>query len=440
MKLKNYQLLGIKFLKTARRALVVLPTGAGKTFIGMKASEDILASGGTLLVLCPLSLVSQWQDNVKGLMPRARVVSFSQLHKQLDLIKRVKPKITIVDEPKPLKSITNVFQLITQIKSPYRFILDATPIENSLQECWFLFRWLKPELFGSLENFNNNFVTRSGVYKNMDKFRSLVGKHIYQPKVAQTRGRVLKFVQVEPIFDLENQLEYDELRDTLRNSLKYSHKHPQALLRAMGKISKLRSFLGDVNKGGKAKVNKLVDFLLENPDRRGVIFCYKRDTVKEVVRRLRDEDICAEPFMGDTSAARRGELGKEFNQGKIRCLVATSAGERGIDLPTGNLIVHFDLPWTRAAYDQRDRVSRLSSDQADHTLIMTLILRNTVEVLIWSIIAAKHELMVKPFDNNVTDLVIKRDSWSKFLNTFIGGIGSGKINEETGEGIWFSRG
>ncbi len=436
-RLRIYQRRSISFLCRAKRAILVLPTGKGKTVIAIKSAARV---GGNLLVVCPLSLVKQWESKLKGEVGSFKVVSFSQLHNQLVNILKVKPRVTIVDEPKPLKNMTRVFELMLKIKSPYRFILDATPLENNLVEYWYLFRWLKPSVFGGIDTFNSDFITRPGVYKNMDKFRDRVNAYVCQPKVAEVRARVLKFIHVKPTFDFEHQVEYDLLCDRLKVALKSAGKHPNALLRAMGKISKLRSFLGDVKKGGKPKVSLLVDFLRANPDRRGIIFCYKRETVSEVVKELRKHVCKAEPFMGNLSAIKREKLRNSFNAGEIRCLVATSAGERGIDLPTGNLIVHFDLPWTRAAYDQRDRVSRMSSDQSDHTVILTLILKNTVEVLMWSIIAAKHELMVKPFDKNITDLVIKKDSWSKFLNTFIGGIGSGKVNEKTGEGVWFSRG
>lgn len=440
IELTDYQLRGVDFVEEQRRGLVVLGVGKGKTEIALSGAERLKCR---TLVVCTKSLVKQWESVIKDRLPFFMVVPYTQLEQRLEQIKEFKADLCIVDEPKPLKSYTRVFEFMTQhIRPRRRLVLDATPIENKLEEAWFLFRWLKPSLFGSLENFNSMFVIRNGRYKNLQKFRELIAPHVYRPKTAEPRKRKFYHIRVTPKFTEEGKDEYLELCVMLRSHLMAAKKKKslQALNFGMGKISKLRAFLGDPQQGGAAKFKELRKLIENNPDRRGVIFVYKKDTAKMIVRRLNKYGYKAEAYTGTLSSKKREELREGFNEKAFRFLVATSAGERGVDLPTGNLVVHFDLPWTRAAYDQRDRVSRLSSDQEVESMIVTLILRDTIEEVMWSIVAAKRRLMIEPFESTEDDLVITRKSWLQFVTKFLGVKDDGNINEETGEGLWFSRG
>jgi SNF2 family DNA or RNA helicase len=440
IKLRGYQEAGVDFVEAQRRGIVILGVGKGKTEIALRGAERLRCK---TLVVCTKSLVKQWETVAKDRLPFFMVVPFSQLERRYADIVAFEPELCVVDEPKPLKSYTRVFELMERIRPRRRLILDATPIENKLDEAWFLFRWLKPKLFGSLENFRSMFVTSNGRYKNMNKFRELIAPHVYRPKTAEPRDRKFYHLRVDPVFSEIGTYEYMELCQRLHSLLKVARKKKslRAVNMIMGKISKLRSLLGDPSHGGLAKYRALAALIKANPKRRGVIFVYKRDTAKMITKKLRGLGYAAETFDGGLSTKKREAFRTGFNEGTIQFLVATCAGERGLDLPTGNLIVHFDLPWTRASYDQRDRISRLSSDQSEHSLIVTIILKDTVEEIIWSIIAAKRKLMIEPFDSDADDLVIHRKSWYDFLTKFLKmEDDDGSINEETGEGFWFSRG
>jgi SNF2 family DNA or RNA helicase len=440
IKLKPYQEEGVEFVTNERRALIILGVGKGKTEIALRGAERLKCR---TLVVCTKSLVKQWETVIKDRLPFFIVVPFSRLERDYEKIKEFNAELCIVDEPKPLKSYTRVFEIMQKIKPRRRIVLDATPIENKLEEVWFLFKWLKPNLFGSLENFRSMFVTSSGKFKNMSKFREMLAPHVFRPKTVEPRKRRFFHLRAEPNFSAERAEEYQELCQRLHSLLKTARKKKslRAVNLSMGKISKLRSFLGDVDTGGVSKIKALLRLIKQNPTRRGVIFVYKRETAKEITRRLNKHGYKAETFDGNLSTKKREAFRQNFNEGAIQFLVATSAGERGLDLPTGNLVVHFDLPWTRAAYDQRDRVSRLSSDQGEHSLIVTLILRDTVEEVIWSIIAAKQKLMIEPFNPKRDTLIITRKSWYEFLTKFLNlEEADGYVNEKTGEGVWFSRG
>jgi hypothetical protein len=439
MILKLYQLRGRDFLLRHKRALVVMPTGSGKSEVVLLLLRKLRQPAW---VVCPKSLVGQWQKHVADL-PEVRIFSFPTVQYHIELLDSLeRPEIIVIDEPKPLKSNTAVFEnmLKYNIRAPRRIILDATPLENHLEELWFLFRWLAPKVLGPYEDFLAQHVTGAGRYRGMRELRVKVADHVFRPKVGAPRDRKLMFIPVVPDFPAEVAREHEELCRRLTNSLKASAKSGSfsALNRSRGLISKLRSFLGDPTRGASAKIDELRVFLLQHSDRRGIIFVYKRETAKLLKEALNADGHAAEVFDGSLSAKRREELKDRFNKGSLRFLVATSAGERGMDLPTGNLVVHFDLLWTRASYDQRDRVSRLSSERAP-AWIVTFILKGTVDEVLWSIISSKQKLMLAPFAGDSDELVINKYSWQRFLKERLE-VTNGPVDEETGEGVWFSRG
>lgn len=438
VRLELYQVRGRDFVLANKRALIVMPTGTGKSLIVVEALKRLKQPAW---IVCPKSLLGQWRKNLENTTD-VQVFSFSMLQHRIEEISKLpQPEIIVVDEPKPLKSNTIVLEhmLKYKIRAPRRIVLDATPIENDLEELWFLFRWLAPKVFGPYAEFMERYVTRAGRYKNMEELRELVAPYVFRPKVPPPRDRKLLFVPVAPQFSKEAGIEHEQLCSALLRSLEQAakSKNMSAVNRSRGLISRLRSFLSDPLRGAAGKVQRLVQFIDEHPDRRGIIFVFKRDTAKYLKEQISDKGHTVEVFDGRLSAKQRDELREKFNSGALRFLVATSAGERGMDLPSGNLVVHFDLLWTRASYDQRDRVSRLSSER-DPAWIVTFILKDTVDEVLWSIISKKQRLMLAPFAGTGDELKITKYSWQRFLKERE--AKNGKVDEETGEGVWFSRG
>ncbi|KAI3318603.1 hypothetical protein HD806DRAFT_549027 [Xylariaceae sp. AK1471] len=127
------------------------------------------------------------------------------------------------------------------------------------------------------------------------------------------------------------------------------------------------------------KVIKLVEHLKENVDAKKdkcVIFAEQRLTVALLT------DIFNQPGLGiqcyragrlmGSAGSSSGDLGmtlaeqkstiKQFRNGELNCLFATSAGEEGIDIPDCNVVIRFDLYKTVIQYIQsRGRARRIDS-------------------------------------------------------------------------------
>ncbi|KAI1177932.1 hypothetical protein F4777DRAFT_586951 [Nemania sp. FL0916] len=127
------------------------------------------------------------------------------------------------------------------------------------------------------------------------------------------------------------------------------------------------------------KVNKLVEHLNQNfnPETdKCVVFAEKRLTVALLADLFQQPGLSirgyrAGKLMGSVSNS-SGDLGmtlseqkfaiREFRDGELNCLFATSAGEEGIDIPNCNIVIRFDLYKTVIQYIQsRGRARRIDS-------------------------------------------------------------------------------
>lgn len=65
------------------------------------------------------------------------------------------------------------------INAKNRIALSGTPIENNLTELYSLFRFLNPTMFGSLQEFNNNYIVPIQKYGDTETIQELRKKYIH---------------------------------------------------------------------------------------------------------------------------------------------------------------------------------------------------------------------------------------------------------------------
>ncbi|NJK83485.1 MAG: hypothetical protein HC912_06330 [Saprospiraceae bacterium] len=64
------------------------------------------------------------------------------------------------------------------LKSKYRLALSGTPVENNLGELYSLFRFLNPTMFGSINQFNRDYLTPIQKYNDKIAMQHLRKKYI----------------------------------------------------------------------------------------------------------------------------------------------------------------------------------------------------------------------------------------------------------------------
>ena len=89
---------------------------------------------------------------------------------------------------------------------------------------------------------------------------------------------------------------------------------------------------------------------------RVLVFVATRYACDHVADKLRRNGLEAAAFHGDASQGARARTLADFKAGRIRVLVATDLGARGIDIARLPVVVNYDLP--RAADDYTHRIGR----------------------------------------------------------------------------------
>ncbi len=110
--------------------------------------------------------------------------------------------------------------------------------------------------------------------------------------------------------------------------------------------------------------------LAAHPESRIIVFATYRDTVQTLVDALSGCGIACERFVGQASRdTERGLTQKEqieilsrFREGEFRCLIATSVGEEGLDVPSTDMVIFYEaVPSEIRSIQRKGRTGRSGS-------------------------------------------------------------------------------
>ena len=100
---------------------------------------------------------------------------------------------------------------------------------------------------------------------------------------------------------------------------------------------------------------KIIDHLFQNGDlKRVIIFCGKKDRVKDINRALQRLKINCAPMHSDLTQQERDDVMYRFKAGQVDVLVATDIVARGIDIDDIAIVINYDVP-----HDAEDYVHRI---------------------------------------------------------------------------------
>ncbi|MGC9309896.1 MAG: DEAD/DEAH box helicase [Candidatus Nanoarchaeia archaeon] len=149
------------------------------------------------------------------------------------------------------------------------------------------------------------------------------------------------------------------------------------------------------------KLDKLVEIINQNKDKKILIFSQYRDTVNKIKSSL-PKQVKPEIFVGQakkTSGNKTTGLNQEqqkqliekFASGEINCLISTSIGEEGLDIPEVDLVIFYEpIPSAIRAIQRRGRTARLQKGA-----LKILVTKNTRDESYYYASRAKEKKMHK---------------------------------------------
>jgi hypothetical protein len=133
----------------------------------------------------------------------------------------------------------------------------------------------------------------------------------------------------------------------------------------------------DKNPKAQETVKMCMDYVREQ-GKQGVVFSASSEGAAMLAEQLRGQGVNVGVIDGSLSAQQKSEERLKFTakgaeRGEYDILIATDAAQTGLNLASGRFLIHYDVPMTKKAYDQRSaRIHRLGqiADTDIHTMML----------------------------------------------------------------------
>jgi superfamily II DNA or RNA helicase len=440
--LRDYQLRGVTWLAELTGeglgACLADDMGLGKTVtliaLHLHRRQRRLATGPTLVV-CPTSLLGNWEAEVRRFAPGTPVRRFHGTARDLSdvtdgfvlttygtmrrdcapgasgVLAAVRWDMVVADEAQHIKNATSATaKHLRTIPSRARVALTGTPVENDLTELWAILDWTVPGLLGSRAAFRKVWAApiEAGVDPAIARqFAQLVEPFLLRrrksdpgiapelpPKtetdqiVGLTREQVVLYeALVRDSMERIETADEDTRRGlvlTLLTGLKQICNHPAHYLRqAAGKLR------------GRSEKLELLDELLGTILAEGgsvLVFTQYVAMARLLERHFAEAGIPTLFLHGGTPARGRERMVAEFQAGGVPVfLLSLRAGGTGLNLTRADHVIHVDRWWNPAVEDQAtDRAHRIGQTRA--VQVHRLVTEGTIEQKIGELLARKRSL------------------------------------------------
>ncbi|GAA2785818.1 DEAD/DEAH box helicase [Kitasatospora sp. CM 4170] len=435
--LRPYQRRGLAWLDALGRlglgAVLADDMGLGKTVqtLALLALEQQRGATGPTLLVCPMSLVGNWQREAARFAPGLRVhvhhgadrsapdrsadlviTTYGLVQRDAAELRAIRWRRIVADEAQHIKNpAARQSRALRSLRSGPRIALTGTPVENRLAELHAVLDFANPGLFGSAESFKERFsipVEQAGSVEAAARLRRLSGPFLLRrsksdPQIAQDLPAKQEFT-VHCSLTAEQAGLYRavvaDLLERLRGMRGVERKG--AVLAAIGRLKQVCNHPAQLLHDGTAvagrsgKVERLVEVLEEAlaEGDRALVFTQYAEFGAMLQPHLRErlgEDV---PYLhGGVPKGRRDELVERFQRpdGARVFLLSLRAGGTGLNLSAANQVIHLDRWWNPAVEDQAtDRAHRIG--QRRDVQVRRLVCVGTVEERIDELLAAKRGL------------------------------------------------
>jgi SNF2 family DNA or RNA helicase len=406
--------------------------GLGKTIgvIALHLHRQQSGRIGPLLVVCPASLLGNWEREFNRFAPTARVRRYHGGARHLDdlaagevvlatygiarrdreTLASVPWDLVVADEAQHAKNPrARIARAMRMLPAGARVALTGTPIENRLSELWAILDWTTPGLLGSLDAFRRDVAVPIERYRDPDataRLARLVHPFVLRrrkadPDVAPELPAKTETDLVVPMSEEQVTLYEAVVRETmaeiaasdgiarrglvlkLLTALKQICNHPAQYLRQSGPLA---------GRSGKLEgFDELIDVIVAEGEA-VLVFSQYVAMARLLERHLERAGVATLFLHGQVPPRRRDDLVARFQAGEVPVfLLSLRAGGVGLNLTQATHVIHYDRWWNPAVEDQAtDRAHRIGQTAA--VQIHRLISEGTVEDRIATLIEAKREL------------------------------------------------
>ncbi|WP_329273942.1 DEAD/DEAH box helicase [Streptomyces sp. NBC_01451] len=398
------------------------------------------ATAGPTLVVCPASLLGNWQREAARFAPSTPVrryhggdrhlddlagdeivlVTYGVLRRDREVLAETAWSLVAADEAQHVKNPYAVTaRELRALPARARVALTGTPVENNLSELWALLDWTTPGLLGPLTAFRDRYARPIEAGEDpeaAERLSRLVRPFLLRrrksdPGIAPELPPKTETDRVVSLTAEQTSLYEAVVRETmariaesegiarrglvlkLLTALKQICNHPAQYLREHRlKEHGLRRSTPLRGRSGKLE---LLDELLDTITAEGesvLVFTQYKQMASLLEKHLAERGMPTLFLHGGTPVARREEMVERFQRGEVPVfLLSLKAAGTGLNLTRATHVVHYDRWWNPAVEDQAtDRAYRIGQDRP--VQVHKLIAEGTVEDKVAKLLESKRAL------------------------------------------------
>jgi superfamily II DNA or RNA helicase len=417
--------------------------GLGKTItlIALHLHRREAGDERPTLVVCPASLLGNWEDEIARFAPGTAVRRFHGSARSLAgleggfvlttygtmradhtasgstrhdtaRLRDVDWGLVVADEAQHVKNpASSTARALRAIPGTARVALTGTPVENNLTELWAILDWAIPGLLGSRNAFRKVWAApiESGVHEAKTRqFADLVSPFVLRRKKSDpgiapelppktetdhplglTREQtVLYEAFVKDTMERIERADEDTRRGlvlSLLTGLKQICNHPAQFLKQSGAV----------RLSGRSHKLDLLDELLSTILAEGgaaLVFTQYVAMARLLEAHLDRAGITHQLLHGGTPVRSRDAMVRDFQAGEVPVfLLSLKAGGTGLNLTRADHVIHVDRWWNPAVEDQAtDRAYRIGQDKP--VQVHRMVTRGTIEERIAELLTRKRAL------------------------------------------------
>ena len=429
--LRDYQKYGYKWLKYLTDnnlgACLADDMGLGKTLQAIALLSNLHEEKKKKsMVIMPKSLIYNWENEIKKFAPKLKVGVYYGINRDFSSLKKVDVILTtygtirndienlleqkfdllVLDESQNIKNINSqTTKAVLLLNAKKRIALSGTPIENNLLELYSLFRFLNPEMFGSVQRFTNSYILPIQKYSDTSTIEEL------KKKIYPFLSRRVKKEVLEDLPDKIEKLVYVDMNDEHRRFYEERRRYYYSLLQkntssqgnfdkffVLQAINELRHIVSSPELETKKIISSKKEVLIENVieaienNHKVLVFVNYLSSIESICDSLKENKIKYLKMTGQTKD-RQNLVDKFQSDSRYKVFVMTlKTGGVGLNLVSADTIFIYDPWWNTTVENQAiDRAYRLGQDKT--VFAYKMIMRNTIEEKILKLQEIKNKLL-----------------------------------------------
>ncbi len=437
--LRPYQKEGVAWLRFLRTngfgGILADEMGLGKTLQVLALLRSLKGERARpALVVCPTSLVFNWEAEAKKFTPELRVLalhgsdraalfpripehdlivtSYALLRRDAEHYRGLEFDTVVLDEAQHIKNRqTQNAQAVKAIRAAHKLVLTGTPMENSVLDLWSIFDFLMPGYLGAAQDFRERYeipITRDKTAAVQTRLARRLRPFVLRRAKREVAADLPEKIEQISYCDLgeEQRRYYHQILETGRreiNNAVNTNGLAKSRMLVLTTLLRLRQICCDVrllktgatgqpaSPSGKVELfHELIEETLDG-GHRALVFSQFTTMLGLLREELAAQNIqCC--YLDGSTKDRAAVVEKFQNDPTVPVfLISLKAGGTGLNLTGADTVIHFDPWWNPAVEAQAtDRAHRIG--QRNVVTSYKLIARGTVEEKILNLQARKRAL------------------------------------------------